>query len=117
MDRRTFTRIAAWALFAAPLGASAQPPAKIYRLGYLDLRTPVTPGTTLGNWLAKPMRELGYVNGQNLIVEARYAEDKADRLPGLARELTQLRLDAIVAVGTSATQAIKDATTTIPIVF
>jgi len=117
MHRRTFTRIAALALLAASLGARAQPAGKAYRLGYLHLGTPVTPGTTLGNWLAKPMRELGYVDGQNLIVEARYADDQADRLPGLARELAQLRLDAIIAVGTSATQAVKDATSTIPIVF
>jgi putative ABC transport system substrate-binding protein len=117
MDRRTFIRIAALALLAASLGARAQPARRAYRLGYLHLGTPVTPGTTLGNWLAKPMRELGYVDGQNLIVEARYADDQADRLPGLARELAQLRLDAIIAVGTSATQAVKDATSTIPIVF
>jgi putative ABC transport system substrate-binding protein len=117
MQRRTFTRIAALALLAAPLGARAQSAGKVYRLGYLALGTPVTPGTTLGNWLAKPMRELGYVDGQNLFVEARYADDKNDRLPGLARELAQLRLDAIVTVGTSATQAVKDATSTIPVVF
>ena len=63
------------------------------------------------------MQDLGYVDGQNLIVEARYAEDKVERLPGLARELVQLRPDVFVAVGTSATLAFKDATTTIPIVF
>jgi putative ABC transport system substrate-binding protein len=63
------------------------------------------------------MRELGYVEGQNLLVEARYAEDRADRLPALARELVQLRLDAIVAVGTTVILAMKGATTTVPVVF
>ena len=117
MDRRTFIGAFAGGVVTARSVAEAQPAGKVYRLGYLAPGTPGITGTNLGNWLAKPLQELGYVEGQNLIVEARYAEDKVDRIPGLARELAHLKLDAIVAVGTSATQAVKDTTTTIPIVF
>ena len=117
MDRRTFTRIAALALLAAPLGARAQPAGKVCRVGILRAGTRVPLDPILGNWLAKPLQELGYVEGQNLVVERRYAEDKLDRLPGLARELVQLKPDVIVAVGTSTALVFKDATTTIPIVF
>jgi hypothetical protein len=62
------------------------------------------------------LRELGYVEGQNLVVERRYAEGKTDRLPGMARELVQLRVDVIVAVSTGVEVA-KEATKTIPIVM
>jgi putative ABC transport system substrate-binding protein len=63
------------------------------------------------------LRELGYVEGQNLIVERRYAEGKLDRFPGLARELVRLRVDVIVAITPGAIRAAKDATKTIPIVL
>jgi putative tryptophan/tyrosine transport system substrate-binding protein len=117
IDRRTFTRITALALLVTPFGARAQPAGKVYRVGILRASTRVPSDPILGNWLVKPLQELGYVEGQNLIIEARYAEDKFDRLPGLARELMQRSPDVIVAVGTSTALAFKDATTTIPIVF
>jgi putative ABC transport system substrate-binding protein len=63
------------------------------------------------------LRELGYVEGENLVVERRYAEGKIDRLPELARELVRLRVDVILAVGTGASQAAKAATATIPVVL
>jgi putative ABC transport system substrate-binding protein len=63
------------------------------------------------------LRELGYVEGQNLLIERRYAEGKLDRLPGLARELVELQVDVIVPVGGAAIRAAKTATTTIPIVM
>jgi putative ABC transport system substrate-binding protein len=63
------------------------------------------------------LRDLGYVEGQNLVIERRFAEGNIDRLPGLARELVQLRVDVIVAVSAGAIQAAKDATTTTPIVM
>jgi putative tryptophan/tyrosine transport system substrate-binding protein len=63
------------------------------------------------------LRELGYVEGQNLVIERRYAEGKLERLPGLTRELVQLRVDVIVAVSASAIRAARDATATIPIVM
>jgi putative tryptophan/tyrosine transport system substrate-binding protein len=117
MDRRTLIGMVAGGLLTIRLAAYAQPSGRVYRLGILRLGTRPTSDPILANWLAKPLRELGYVEGQNLIVERRYADDKSERLSGLARELVQLRPDVIVAVGTSATQVVKDVTTTIPIVF
>jgi putative ABC transport system substrate-binding protein len=67
--------------------------------------------------LLAALRERGYVEGRNLVVERRYAEGQIDRLPGLARELVQLRVDVIVAVAAAAVRAAKDATTTIPVVM
>jgi putative ABC transport system substrate-binding protein len=63
------------------------------------------------------LRELGYVEGQNLVIEQRFAEGKLDRRPGLARDLVQLRVDLLVAASPVAVRAAKDATKTIPIVM
>jgi putative ABC transport system substrate-binding protein len=106
-------------LLTTPLAAEAQQAAgKVYRLGLLsaggvpDLSIP-----TMANVLPTALRDLGYVEGRNLVVDRRFAEDKFDRLPGLARELVQLRPDVIVAVSGQAIQAVRDATATIPIVM
>ena len=101
-------------LLVAPLVAHAQPPPKMYRIGYIV-------GT--GGWDAtgeafkQRLRELGYTEGQNLIIEARFAHGQGARLAALAAELVQLKVDCIVARGTSATRAVKQATSTIPIVM
>ena len=115
MDRRSFlTGVSA--LLAAPL-AEAQQASKVYRLGMFSPGGRPPPGTSTGFLhLIEVLRELGYVEGQNLVVERRYAEGKADRLPGLARELVRIPVDVIVAV-TTAIDAAKDATETIPIVM
>jgi putative ABC transport system substrate-binding protein len=63
------------------------------------------------------LRDLGYVEGGNLVVERRFAEGNLERLPALARELVQLRMDVIVAVGVTTTRAVRDATATIPLVM
>ena len=63
------------------------------------------------------LRELGYVEGKNIIIEYRWAEGKYERLPGLAAELVQMKVDVIVAASTPAIQAAQQATTTIPIVM
>jgi putative ABC transport system substrate-binding protein len=104
--------IFALGLLAAPLAAEAQQAGKVYRLGILH---PTDRGRTEG--IRTDLRDLGYVEGQNLVVEPRYAEGKLDRLPKMARELVQLRVDVIFAVGSAAIRAAKDATTTIPIVM
>ena len=72
---------------------------------------------TAPNLVPMCLRELGYVDGRNLVVERRLADGKFDRLPGLARELVQLQADVILAAGAEATQAARDATATIPIVM
>jgi len=106
-------------MLAAPLVAQAQPAAgKVYRMGILSpggVSAPSVP--TLTNLLPAVLRERGYVEGQNLVVDRRFADDKRDRLPGLARELAQGRPDVIVALSGQAAQAARDATTTIPIVM
>jgi len=117
IDRRTFLTLLGAGTLTAPSLAGAQQAGRVYRVGILRATTPPpTPyGTdpTLGNAL----RELGYVEGQNLTVEARYADGKLDRLPVLARELVELRVDVIVAIGSAAIRAAKEATTTIPILM
>src|SRR2546427_11099593 len=103
----------ALALALAPLVAEAQPAEKLARIGYLSLVSAAdTPKALL-----QGLRELGYVEGQNLVIEYRYAEGKAERLPDLAAELVSLKVDIIVAGGTPPPLAAKRATTTIPIVM
>src|SRR2546425_3913924 len=97
MDRRRFLSTTVAGVLAAPRAAETQPAGKVYRLGVL---TPgVRPSTpVMSNLLPLSLRELGYVEGQNLVIEQRFAEGKLDRLPGLARELVQRRVDLLVAV-------------------
>ena len=119
MDRRAFLAGAA-ALLAAPLAAEAQQAGKVYRIGIL-LPVPapapgVMPAIVVPVFLAG-MRERGWVENEEFVLEPRYAEGKIDRLPELAAELVRLKVDVIVAMGTPAAVAAKQATTTIPIVF
>jgi len=109
--------ILAVGLAFAPLRVTGQTVERVYRLGILHAGSlvPADP-VLLGNWIPELLRELGYVERQNLIVERKYAEGNFNRLPGLARELVELRVDVILAVGTSPTQAARDATATTPIV-
>jgi ABC-type uncharacterized transport system substrate-binding protein len=102
-------------LVAAPLAAEAQGTEKVYRVGYLESgsRSRLRGLTAFG----QAMRDLGYVEGRNLIVEARFAEDKLERLPSLAQELVRLKPDVLLAVTTPGSLAAKAATATIPIVF
>jgi putative ABC transport system substrate-binding protein len=100
----------------SPVAAEAQQAAKIARIGYLTSSLGVYPH--LPEAFRQGLRDLGYVEGRNLVIEYREAEGKADRLPALAAELVALKVDVIVAApGTVATLAAKQATRTIPIVF
>jgi putative ABC transport system substrate-binding protein len=118
VDRRTFLGALAGGLLAAPLPAGAQQAGKVYRLGVISPGgVPDTSVPTIPNLLPATLRELGYVEGRNLVVDRRFADDKPDRLPGLARELVRLRPDVIVGVSGQAIQAVRDATATIPIVM
>jgi len=98
----------------SPVPAEAQQAAKIARIGYLA----ISPPTHLGEAFHQGLRDLGYVEGKNLVIEYRSAEGKHERYPALAAELVALKVDVIVAAGgTPAALAAKQATRTIPIVF
>ncbi len=99
------------AALAAPLAAEAQTAAKVWRIGLIV----VAPASPL-EALAQGLRELGYVEGQNLIIERRYSEGRAERFSEFAAELVRAKVDLII-VNTTAAIAAKKATTTIPIVF
>ena len=112
MDRRAFVAGLS-AVLAAPLAAAAQPAPKIPRVGSL-----ITGPRTDANAavLSGPLAALGYVEGKTLIVERRYAEGRVDRLAALAGELVQLRADVIVVWGVEPLEAVRNATSRIPIV-
>jgi len=112
-----FAGYAFCAVFALCSSARAQQPKKFVRLGYLSDSNPVRESGR-AEAIRFALRELGYVEGQNLITEYRYAEGKIDRAPQLATELVQLKVDIIiVAGGPTQSRAAKNATKTIPIVM
>jgi len=101
-------------LLAAPLAAGAQQAGKVYRIGFLgESRLSSSEARVFRDQL----RRLGWVEGENISVEFRFADGSFDRLPALAAELVRLGVDVIVARATPATKAAQQATTTIPIVF
>lgn len=105
-------------LLAVPLATKAQPAGKVYRLGLLSpAMVPAPEVAAIVNLVPGALRELGYVEGENLVIERRFAEEQLDRLPGLAHELVQRRVDVIVAISNLAIDAAKAATATIPIVM
>ncbi len=116
MDRRTFISSVAGGLVAAPLMPWAQP-RKVWRIGYLIPTRRAAADTTLLAQVSEALGELGYVDGRTVRLEVRTAEDDFDRLPALAAELVQAKVDIIVAVSPSAILAASRATKTIPIVM
>ena len=115
MDRREFIAGITIGLLAAPLAAEAQQAAKVARIGWLGIDRTAAPH--LREAFLQGLRDLGYVEGRNVVIEYRDAEGKIERLPALAAELVSLRVDVIVAAVTAAALAAKQATRTIPIVF
>jgi len=112
IDRRGFIGTLASGLLAAPLGTFAQQPAKVSRIGVLgNIESPPWDGFRRG------LRELGYVDGRNVTIEWRWSEGMTDRIPGLALELVQLKLDIIVVSSHEAVLAFKQAKSTMPIVM
>jgi putative ABC transport system substrate-binding protein len=99
----------AFALLAAPLAVEAQPP-KVPRLGFLGISPAAAYASRLAG-LRQGLRELGYIEGQNIAIEWRYADSQAERLPGLAAELVRLNVDVILAAGGGPTRAAKQVTT------
>src|SRR5438552_17971169 len=113
--RRRYFLSVAGALLAAPLAAEAQQPAKTPRIGFLVVDWAGGPRGTEA--FRQGLRDLGYVEGRNVVIEYRDAEGKFERLPALAAELVALKVDVIVAPNTLAALAVKQVTRTIPIVF
>ena len=103
------------ALGAVPLAAQAQQPGKVYRVGFLWDSPAYWPHVLEG--FRQGLRDLGWVEGRNIVVEYRWAEGRFDRLPGLAEELVRLKVDVIVAPSSIYVGPAKRATSTIPIVF
>ena len=118
MDRRTFLASVAGGALALPLGARAQPQGKVWRVGFLYFGSRQSALDT-GRYRAfvQGLRELGYVEGKNVTVEARFGDGQIERMSGLAGELVRSKVDVIVATGTVAYRALQHATTTIPIVI
>src|SRR4030095_12051003 len=106
-------------LFALSFSAQAQQPTgKVPRLGFLDSDSASDPRNILGvEALRQGLRELGYVEGKNIDIDFRYDEGKPGRLQELAEELVRLRVDILMGMDTSAAQAAKKATTSIPVIF
>jgi putative tryptophan/tyrosine transport system substrate-binding protein len=103
-------------LFALCVPAAAQQPTKVPRIGYLTC-TSVSVVSARTEAFRQGLRELGYVEGKNIVIEWRSAEGKLNRLPALAAELVRLKVDVIVTLGGRGTRAARGATKTIPIVM
>ena len=115
MDRRTFIGAVAAGIITAPLAASAQTATTVRRIGVLSPGARPTPAEL--QQVYAPFKELGWTEGQNLFIERRYANGRAELLRPLAEELVRLKVEIIVTWGTAAALAAKNATTTIPIVI
>jgi putative ABC transport system substrate-binding protein len=96
--------------------ADAQQQGKVPRIGYLSAQSPSAESSRLDGF-RQVLRDLGYVEGKNIVIEYRYAEGKFDRLPDLAAELVRLKIDVIVTPGSPSTRAAQQATRTIPLVM
>ncbi|HEY8242188.1 MAG TPA: ABC transporter substrate-binding protein [Casimicrobiaceae bacterium] len=117
MNRRdAVVALVALGAAAGSRATSAQQPGRIWRVGYLALGEAALNSDTSGAFV-KGMRDLGYVEGKNLVVEWRFADGKFERLPDMAADLVRLKVDVIVAVASAAIGAAQKATTTIPIVM
>ena len=110
--RRTFVVALGLGILGSRRTAETQTAGRVYRLGILRSTAPEKRAG-----IPTALSEMGWVEGKNLVVEQRFADGKLDRLPAMARELVDLRMDAIVAVGLAAGRAAKAATTTVPLIM
>ncbi len=106
----------ALAILLVPLAAEAQQPGKVYRIGFLGNSTATLEAHLVGAF-RDGLRDLGYEERRNILIEYRWAEGKYERFPALIAELIALKVDVIVTAGTPATLAVKKATTSIPLVM
>jgi putative ABC transport system substrate-binding protein len=113
VDRRRFLLSSLAGALATPLAAEAQQAGKVYRIGLLSVGSPSAPA----GLVFEVLRELGYAPGKNLLVEARFADGRAERLRELAAELVRLNVAVIVALSNMETAAARSATNAIPIVM
>lgn len=117
MNRRELTYSAAVSLFGWPLRAWPQSSAeRVFRVGFLRPGARLSPNEPQVINFPRAFRELGYVEGRNLVIDVRYADGNLQRLPMLARSFVDERFDVVVAVGAPAAQAMGQASTTLPIV-
>src|SRR5882672_4952982 len=114
MRRRDFLTLIGGAIVAVPRVALAQQ--KVARIGFLGLVSPSSHASRTSA-LRAGLRDLGYVEGKNLVIEFRWAEGKYDRLPKLAEELVRINVELIVTASTPGVRAAKQATTVVPIVM
>jgi len=116
MRRRDFIKVIAGSAAAWPLATGAQQPGKLPTIGFVGAGTP----SSYAPWVAafvQRLRELGWVEGRTVAIEIRWAEGRGARYAEIAAEFVQLKVDAILAIGTPATLAAMQATSNIPIVF
>jgi len=104
------------ALLLAPLASDAQQTGTVYRIGFLGNSTAALEANLVGPF-REGLRDLGYDEGRNVLIEYRWAEGKYERFPALIAELIALKVDVIVTAGTPATLAVKKATTSVPLVM
>ena len=116
IKRREFMTMLAGATAAWPLAARAQQPGKIYRIGFLA-NDPAIPAQPAGQAFLEGLRQSGFIEGKNIIIERRFSEGRTDRYAELVAELVRLNVDVLVTSSDPATQAAKRATTKIPIVM
>jgi putative ABC transport system substrate-binding protein len=117
VDRRVFLSTLGGALLAAPLTTEAQQPAKLWRVGLLDLAASDPAGAARWKAFRERLRELGYVEGQNVVFEARWGDGQVGRLRSLAAELIGMKVDILATASSEAALAAKQATSSIPIVM
>ena len=115
IDRRTFITSVAFGLVAVPLAANAQPAGKVPRIGWLGGPTRESAEPFVREF-QRGLKDLGWVEGQNIVIEWRFAGGRAERLPDLAAELVRLGVDLIVVPSTPTALAAKNATKTIPLI-
>src|SRR5262252_7400317 len=116
MRRRMFLGVLAGGLVTAPVTAQAEQ-AKVVRIGLLDLAASESARNAWWKMFHDRLRELGYVEGQNVIFESRWGDGQPDRMPALAAELIKAKVELIVTAGSEAALAAKQATSSIPIVM